>query len=230
VFTILLGLIGEEAPRILDLGCGTGDIARRLAPHVAQVDAVDPSGPMIARGQALPGGRHPNLHWIESSAESYTEDVAYSGRYALVVTAESLHWMDWYTVLPQIRRCLTPRGRMAIVSGRGFRNEPWHAEAHPLIVRYSTNREYEPYHLLSELDKRNLFKLEQSIQTNPIPFQQSVADYVESFHSRNGFSRDRMGPDAAAFDEQLKAIIARYEPSDVLTFDLVARVAWGVPT
>lgn len=225
LFTILLGLLGDETPNILDLGCGTGDIARGLAPYVAQVDAVDPSSSMLARGQALPGGQHPNLRWIRSSAE----DFAYRRQYALVVTAESLHWMDWYTVLPHIRHSLTPRGRLAVVFGRGFRHEPWAEEVHHLIAHHSTNREYEPYDLLTELAIRHLFTPEQSVQTDPVPFVQSVDDYIESFHSRNGLSRDRMGSSAGAFDDQLRAIIAQYQSDPLLTFELVAEVAWGVP-
>jgi SAM-dependent methyltransferase len=226
LFTILLGLIRDQSPGILDLGCGTGDIARRFAPHVTHIDAVDPSGHMIACGQALLGGQHPNIQWIVSSAE----DFAYRSTYALVVTAESLHWMDWPTVLPHIRHSLTPQGRLAIVLGRGFQNEPWAEEVGHLIAQYSTNRAYESYNLLAELAKRGLFTPEQSLQTTPIPFTQSVDAYVESFHSRNGLSRERMGPSAAAFDRQLKAIIAKYQPNPVLTFELVANVAWGVPS
>jgi hypothetical protein len=115
------------------------------------------------------------------------------------------------------------------VFGRGFRDEPWNDEVSPLCARYSTNREYEPYDLLAELAKRNLFLLEHHIQTRPLSFSQTVDDYVESFHSRNGFSRDRMGPNAAAFDEQLRAIIARYQPIPLLEFELVVDLAWGVP-
>ena len=35
---------------VLDLGCGTGELARRLAPAVAAITAVDLSERMIARG------------------------------------------------------------------------------------------------------------------------------------------------------------------------------------
>src|SRR5687767_230138 len=51
---------------VLDLGAGTGDLARRLAPlapRVTRVDAVDPSAAMMAQGKALPGGDHPHLRW-----------------------------------------------------------------------------------------------------------------------------------------------------------------------
>ncbi len=226
VFDVLRQLIRDESPEVLDLGCGTGDISRGLAPHVRRIDAVDPSDAMRARGQALPGGRHPNIRWIASTAE----DFAYSGAYALAVTAESLHWMDWHSVLPRIRRSLTASGRQAIVLGRGFRNPPWKNELNRLITQYSTNREFEEYDLLNELAARDLFSLEERVQTRPVPFQQTLDDYVESFHSRNGLSRQRMGPAAAEFDARLKAIVRRYQPRPVLEFELVADLAWGVPT
>lgn len=225
VFDILRRLIQDASPRVLDLGCGTGDISRGLAPHGIWMDAVDPSAAMLARGQALPGGQHPNIHWIASTAE----DFSYPASYALVVSAESLHWMDWYVVLPCIQRSLTAQGRLAIVLGRGFREEPWRNDIQRLITQYSTNREFERYDLLRELAKRKLFKLEQYIQTQPVPFSQTVDAYVESFHSRNGLSRDRMGSSATAFDEELKTSIGRYQPQAVLQFELIAELAWGMP-
>ena len=225
VFEILLGLIRDESPAVLDLGCGTGEVSRVLAPHVRHIDAVDPSGPMLARGQALPGGQQPNIHWIASTAE----DLNYPTQYALVVAAESLHWMDWYTVLPRIHDSLTPRGELAIILGRGFLDEPWAGELGPLIARYSTNREYEPYDLLKELASRNLFIPEEHVKTRPVPISQAVDEYIESFHSRNGLSRDRLGSSAEAFDAELRTIISQYQSGPLLEFELVADLAWGKP-
>src|SRR4030095_82450 len=108
---LLRQLIHDMPSVVLDLDCGTGDISRQLAPFVDPIDAIDPSRAMITLGQALPGGQHPHIHWTVSSAE----DFSYPQAYALVITAESLHWMDWYTVLPRIHQSLTSQGRLAIV-------------------------------------------------------------------------------------------------------------------
>ena len=226
LFDLLRQLIHTTPSVVLDLGCGTGDICRPLAPLVDRIDSVDPSTVMVTLGQALPGGQHPHIHWTVSSAE----DFSYPKDYALVVAAESLHWMDWYTVLPRIHQCLTNQGRLAIVLGRGFRDEPWAAALGRLIAQYSTNREYESYDLLEELNKRNLFVPEQRVQTRPVPFVQPLEDYIESFHSRNGLSRDHMGASATTFDEQLRNIIAQYRPDPILEFELVVDVVWGRPT
>ncbi|MDQ2903666.1 MAG: methyltransferase domain-containing protein [Chloroflexota bacterium] len=64
----LVALVTDEPRTILDVGCGTGDLARRLVNQVERVDAVDFSAPMIARGRTLPGGNHPCLNWISMGA------------------------------------------------------------------------------------------------------------------------------------------------------------------
>ena len=69
VFETLAGLTVAGNRAVLDLGCGTGDLARRLAEHVARVDAVDLSERMLALARTLPGGDRPNLRWIQGTAE-----------------------------------------------------------------------------------------------------------------------------------------------------------------
>src|SRR5215468_8532737 len=66
VFELLAALAVDDPRAVLDVGAGTGDVARRLAPLVARVDAVDFSPGMIEKGKTLPGGDHPNLRWIHS--------------------------------------------------------------------------------------------------------------------------------------------------------------------
>src|SRR5262245_14462885 len=62
--------LAVDLPRaVLDVGCGTGDISRKLAPLVERVDAVDISTAMIAQGRRQPGGDASNLHWIRATVE-----------------------------------------------------------------------------------------------------------------------------------------------------------------
>ena len=49
-FDILAGLICDEPRTVLDVGCGTGFIARRLADYVNHIHAIDPSSAMIEKG------------------------------------------------------------------------------------------------------------------------------------------------------------------------------------
>src|SRR5688572_32212387 len=91
----LASLAVDEPRRVLDLGAGTGFISRPLAPLVDHIDAVDPSAAMLEQGKRQPGGENPHITWIEGSAEN----VDLTGPYSLIVTCDSLHWMDRSIVL-----------------------------------------------------------------------------------------------------------------------------------
>lgn len=225
VFAILADLVTTKPQITLDIGCGTGDIARRLAPRVARVDAMDISWRMIARGKALPGGDAPNLRWIVGAAEDTPLDSAY----ALITAGESLHWMDWPVVIPRLRHALAPGAYLAIVE-RSEESSPWRSELMQLIVRYTTNRDFQPYNLITELESRGLFTKVEERRTAPTPFEQSVDDYVTAIHSRNGFSLDRMRPeDAVAFDAGVRELVAPHAQSGALWLQIQAVVTWGIP-
>lgn len=130
--------------------------------------------------------------------------------------------------MPRLRAALAPSASLAIVE-RGEAS-PWWADLLQLIQRYSTNREFQPYDVVVELKQRGLFALAGTVRTEPEPFSQSVGAYIESIHSRNGFSRDRMRPDdAAAFDAAVAALLAPYAPGGQVTLRIGATVHWGSP-
>lgn len=224
IFAQLVRLLAPASRRVLDLGCGTGDIARRLAPLVERVDAIDISAPMIALGKMLPGGDDPRLRWILGSAE----DAPLDPLYGLVTAGESLHWMEWSVVLPRIASVLAPGGVLALIERQA--QPPWWSALLGPIVRYSTNREFRPYKLVNELTQRRLFTPLGEFRTAPVASRQAVEDYIEAIHSGNGFSRDRMAPEeAAAFDRAAAALLARYAQNDTIAWQTWAVVRWGVP-
>ena len=224
VFDLLAGLTVEPWVA-LDVGCGTGDIARRLAPRMQRVDAVDIAERMVARARTLPGGDAENLRWQVAPLE----DAALAAPYGLAVAGESLHWMQWERALPLLRAALAPGAVLAIVE-RAEQPAPWSGALLDLIRRYSTNKAFQPYDLVTELERRALFTLSGATTTEPEPFSQSVGDYIESIHSRNGFSRDRMpAEDAAAFDTAVAALLAPHAPAGTLSLRIAAELRWGAP-
>jgi len=222
-FDILEELIVDRPRVVLDAGCGTGNVARPLARRVERVDAVDLSRPMIEVGRSLPDGHAPNLRWIVGRAE----DAELYGPYALITAGSSLHWMDWAVVMPRFAELLSEHGVLAIF-GDGVMPVPWNTQ--PICARYSTNRDYAPYDLLQELTMRGLFQQLGSRTTRPVPFRQSVDRYIESFHARNGLSRDRMTPSAAAaFDAELRAAVEPHARDGHVELQLVTTIVWGKP-
>jgi SAM-dependent methyltransferase len=224
VFDILADLLVASGTA-LDVGAGTGEIARRLVGRAAAVDAVDPSAAMVAKGCAQPGGDHPSLRWIVGTAE----DAPLRPPYGVIVAAASLHWFDWPVALPRFRALLAPGGLLAIVELREEPN-PWDDALRPVIARFSTNRRFCPYDVVAELTARDLFEETGRRRTAPVSFSQPTTAYVESFHARNGFSRDRMAPDAAvAFDAAVERLVAPHAAAGSISLRIVGEVVWGQP-
>ena len=226
VFQVLDGLIQNERRVVLDMGCGTGDVARPLAALVERVDAVDPSAAMIEVGRARAGGDRPNIRWVCRSAEEFD----YDPRYSLIVAGASLHWLDWYKVIPRMAGALSVRGYLAIVGGRGLAAAPWVNDLNKIIPRYSTNKDFEPYNLLDELARRQLFAVVGRKRTSPHEYCMSIDQYVEMFHARNGFSRQRMDAHAAnAFDAAVRELVTPFASEHGLTFNVTTDISWGHP-
>lgn len=224
-FSILCDLITDEPRAVLDVGTGTGDIARQLLHCVDRVDALDYSSPMLEMGKALPGGEHPHLHWILGKAE----DAPLHPPYALITGGNSIHWMNWETLFPRFRQLLSPNGYVALV-GRREIDPPWQDEMMELIKQFSVFQKFEAYDLGEELEKRNLYQQVGQKTTEPVANQQSIQDYIMSFHSRSSLARHAMSPDdIAAFDDQLSAIVKPHSRQGFLTLHTVGWVKWGKP-
>ena len=229
-FSLLADLCDPACRRVLDVGCGTGEIARRLAARVDHMDALDISPAMLTKGRFSPGGDAPNLSWILGEAES----ALVNPPYGLITAASSLHWMEWSVVLPHFAQILTPEGALAIVFEHASGpSEPHSNQLGKLILESLTSRgiaHWEPWDLIDELTKRRLFVVSGDRMTEPVFQEQGVEDFVESIHARTNFSRDRMGAESAAdFDSRAMEMLHAAYPTGSLTMSVQMRVVWGKP-
>lgn len=221
---ILERLPNPTRARVLELGAGTGEIAIPLAGQVTQVDAVEPSAAMTAIARQQAGFER--VHWHQTNAETFS----YPTLYDLIVCAQSLHWLDWDIVFPRMVGALDPEGWLVLVRQDALDDLPWQEEILRIIPRYSTNQDFAPYDLVEALETRGLFERRGRKSTWPVRFGQTIDDYIESLHARNGFSRDRMAPEAAAaFDTEVRALLEAHHPDGIIRGRNQAHVIWGKP-
>jgi len=225
-FAIVEPLLGSRPRRVLELGAGTGDFTIGLAPRVDHLIAVEPSRVMLERGRRRDGASSAHVEWLNLSAEKF----AFDQQYSAVVAADSFHWLDWHSVLPRIGASLVAHGQLILVERAEAESPPWGPGLRALIREYSTNRDYVPYDTANELETRGLIAVGGQTRTRTEAYGQSLEGYVESFHSRNGFSRARLEAGRArAFDDKLKALLRRYWRDDVVRLAIQARIVWGRP-
>lgn len=99
--------------RVLDLGCGTGELAAELADLGIEVQGIDADAAMIAKARS----RHPAVAFEQADGHGFrlAEPVD------AVLSNAALHWMlDPAAVIARVRAALRPGGRfVAEFGGQG---------------------------------------------------------------------------------------------------------------
>jgi SAM-dependent methyltransferase len=221
-FAILESLVVE--PRtVLDVGAGSGALAREMIRFAARVDAIDPSAAMVAAGRELPGGNDPNLQWVLGTAE----EAPLTPPYGLIAAGASVHWMDAARVMPRFAAALAPGAKLAIVD---INDGP-----HPLpsmidiIKRYSEETHHrELPDVIRDLETSGHFVVEGERRTGAGVMHRSLDKYLEFLHSTSTLARVRLGDRATSFDAEVRALFAQHGMTTIER-EYTAVVIWGRP-
>jgi len=103
--------IGRTGQRVLDLGSGTGSLARGFARRGARVTALDISGDLLARARALAVEEGVEIETLQAPAEDSGLPAA---SFEAVSAGQCWHWFDRPRAAAEARRLLVPGGRLAI--------------------------------------------------------------------------------------------------------------------
>jgi ubiquinone/menaquinone biosynthesis C-methylase UbiE len=133
-------LLEHAAPRpgkrVLDLACGTGIIARRVAPVVGthgRVVAIDVNAAMLDVGRALPAAAGATIEWLEGNALSLDLPDA---TFDLVLCQQGLQFFaDRVAAVREMRRVLVPDGRIGISAWQSLARHPVYQALFEAIAR-----------------------------------------------------------------------------------------------
>lgn len=111
--SVLQLLSPQPGERILDLGCGTGQLTEKIASSGANVVGIDNSAEMIAKARQ----NYPNLQFEVADARHFRFDQPFDA----VFSNAALHWIkEPDAVISCIQQALKPEGRfVAEFGGKG---------------------------------------------------------------------------------------------------------------
>ncbi|NUP42800.1 MAG: class I SAM-dependent methyltransferase [Streptomyces sp.] len=107
----LLRQLPRRFGRAVDVGCGTGDLARLLAGRADEVRGVDSDPGIVARARELSGDRY--RHVVYSVADA--PDGLPPGPYDVITCVAVLHHLPLAETLTRFRQQLAPGGTLLIV-------------------------------------------------------------------------------------------------------------------
>lgn len=219
--------------RLLDVGCGPGSVTLLLAPHYADVIAIDADPDMIevASSHAARYGLH-NISWRHLRGEELTTELA---PVRTAVFAQSFHWMERDRVAGLMHELLEVGGTLVHV----------HATTH----RGGTNTEgllgpQPPYEAIAELVQRYLgaerragqgvlrfgtpsgedevyrgagFSGPQRIEVPSWVVDRTVDEVVAAVYSQSGSAPHLFGDRLPAFGDELRGLVASAAGGQVFT-------------
>ncbi len=130
----------EPQHRVLDLGCGPGQLAAAFAPHVREVVAIDPEPEMLQRAQENVAS-YGNVRVARGSSQDLGPEV---GPVRLVAIGRAFHWMDRAETLRRLDQIVEPGGAVALFSHKqpALPDNGWHAAFEAALAPYNQGNEF----------------------------------------------------------------------------------------
>lgn len=231
----------DGSGRLLDVGCGPGVVALRLAHLFEEVVGLDPDAGMIAAAAEAAHERHvTNVVWIQERAEALPGGL---GEFQVITFAASFHWMDRPHVAAMVRQMIPADGAVVQIDAPAYRSDELLAETELLELSHPPP----PDHAMEALRERYLGRDKragQSIRnTSPsgedavfvaagfrpclevaIPdgrvLERSIEDLVAMRFSSSGTAPYLFGDRLAEFEVDLRATLAAASPSGLFSVRL----------
>ena len=103
--------VGRPGRRLLDLGTGTGTLARGFAWCGCEVTALDPSEPLLEQAKLLDQEAGVTICYVVGKAE---ETHLPAKSFEIVTAGQCWHWFDRPRAAQEVRRLLMSGGRLVI--------------------------------------------------------------------------------------------------------------------
>lgn len=224
--------------RVLDLGCGTGQIAIRAADFVKEVIAMDPEPEMLeeAKKQAEQTGVN-NIIWIPGGSEDLSEIPENRKDFKLVTIGTAYHWMDRERVLRELHPMISDGSGICIVANTSIwsmTRDEWQKAGRAVIEKYLGERRRAGSGYYDVESRRHEDFVRESAFRNveewSLKWDWSVTldEVVGYLFSTSMANPNILGDKTEAFDNELRQVLTDIHPLGVFETEVDTHVilAW----
>ncbi|MDO8953346.1 MAG: class I SAM-dependent methyltransferase [Gammaproteobacteria bacterium] len=206
--------------RLLDIGCGTGQLALLLSPYYKEVIAVDPEAEMLEQAQLMAKKQGSNnVAWLHSFAEQIPDSI---GLFNLITIGRALHWMDGKVVLPWVQAHLQPKGALAVIGEKmSFweGQETWKMAAIQVVNRYLGDQRLKAKSDYIGKDKQEYTTLLSQHDFSEISETEIIDNRTWTIEKIKGFlystassSQEKLGSKLADFEHDIDQALLKINP------------------
>jgi SAM-dependent methyltransferase len=206
--------------RVLDLGCGPGQLARAFAPLAGEVVAMDPEPEMLRVAAEASAGMDA-MRFVSGGSADLPAGL---GRFRLVVMGRSFHWMDRAATLRVLDGMIEPGGAVALfnTAHATVPDNAWVARYDAVRRRHAGDDPDRPRRVGEAWVRHEAFLLDSpfcDVEACGVFERRTVpaASLIDRALSMGSTSRDRLGEKAEALVGELAALTGAVAVDGYLT-------------
>ncbi len=207
--------------KLLDLGCGTGQLSIPMHSYFEEVIGIDISQEMVDEARRI--GREQNtenMRFITMESEKMDKEL---GQFDLIVCGNAFHWMDRELVLDKSYDLLKPSGGMVILAGGSIwtGKQYWQKEISKIIQKWLGEKRKAgtgEYRVKNKLHEAYIHESEfELVKKGSYHFlhEWSMESLLGYLYSTSFCNRRLLGENVDAFEEELKKALLRIKPEGI---------------
>jgi len=210
--------VGKPHQTVVDLGTGTGSLARGFARRGCQVIGIDPAGPLLDQAREMDAREGLSVDYRVGRAE---ETFLPDGFADVVSAGQCWHWFDRARAAAETKRVLRPGGALVIahfdwipLSGNVVRATEELIEQHNPDWDYASGLGVHPAWLraLGEAGYRGLETFSYDVE---VPYTPEA--WRGRIRASAGVGGSLPEPQVREFDDALERLLATRHPGEVLS-------------